>query len=380
LKRAINQGDTAADAHHDLGLVLFGRGQLDEAIHEFQTALLNEGNDAEAHRNLGRALYESGALDEARKEFETAILQREGSSVAADAIAAGRAGTQPSAEGKTSILGSESEKTSKGARETTIIAAASAQSAGGSNSRPVYTPFPEAHLDLGRVLYDQGHSDEAIAELQKAIAVRAIFPRAHYELGRAFVRAGRLGEALTELKTAIEQQGGVFAEAHFQNGLLLSRQGYMDSALDSYQTAIKQSGGVYPEAYYHMGQDHVRVRNTEAAVLAYRKAIEQRGGYFPEAHQDLGRVLYSIGELEAANEEYSIAVRQRTPRKEGTASDEAHSDRGKARKARRTEVITEDFEKALRQAPAAADVGKGPEAMAEHAPAREASSQGARNE
>src|SRR6185436_14370764 len=83
LKRAISEGDTAADAHHDLGLVLYGRGQLEDAITEFRTALdLRNGNDAEVHRNLGRALYESGALEDARKELEVAIAQRAG---AADA-------------------------------------------------------------------------------------------------------------------------------------------------------------------------------------------------------------------------------------------------------------------------------------------------------
>jgi tetratricopeptide (TPR) repeat protein len=370
LKRAITQGDTAADAHHDLGLVLYGRGQLEEAIHEFHIALdLRDGNDAEAHRNLGRALYESGALEDARKELETAIAQREGATTARDGATRGLgeaptpadAPTARLAKGATVVLGSEKGKPSKGAGDKTMITA--------SPRRP---SFPEAHLDLGRVHYDLGHSVEAIAQLSKAVEGRSVFPRAHFELGRALVRAGRLGEAMTELKTAVEQQGGAFAEAHFQIGLLLSRQGDVESALDAYQTAVKQSGGVYPEAYYHMGLDHVRVRNNEAAVRAYRKAIEQRGGYFPEAHQDLGRVLYSMGDLEAANEEYSIAVRQRSPRQaEAAAEQDTQGGTGKARKTRRNEAA-EELGAALRQAPATADASKGAEPIVERPPAREA--------
>jgi tetratricopeptide (TPR) repeat protein len=226
------------------------------------------------------------------------------------------------------------------------------------------------------VLYDLGHSADAITKLCKAVDGRSVFPRAHYELGRALVRAGRLAEAMTELRTAVDQQGGAFAEAHFQIGSLLSRQGDVESALDSYQTAIKQSGGIYPEAYYQMGLDHVRVRNTEAAVRAYRKAIEQRGGYYPEAHQDLGRVLYSMGDLSAANEEYSIAVRQRTPKQpaSATADRDAQSATAKGRKTRRSEVTAEELGTALRQAPAAADVGRSADASPEHAAPREASS------
>jgi len=369
--------------------VLYGRGQLEDAIREFRNALdLRNGNDAEAHRNLGRALYESGALEEARSELETAIAQRVGAASQIDAAATGGAtrrlgeasgdaadaATVRLGKGATVVLGSESPQSSKAkgkaAGDITTIAS--------SPALPV-TPaphFPEAHLDLGRVLYDLGHSAEAIAQLTRAVEGRSVFPRAHYELGRALVRAGRLAEAMTELKTAVEQQGGAFAEAHFQIGLLLSRQGDVESALDAYQIAVKQSGGIYPEAYYHMGLDHVRVRNTEAAVRAYRKAIEQRGGYYPEAHQDLGRVLYSIGDLAAANEEYSIAVRQRSPRQsEAAAHSEAHGGAGKARKTRRTEAA-EELGAALRQAPAAADVGKSAETIADPAPASGAPASG----
>jgi hypothetical protein len=129
-----------------------------------------------------------------------------------------------------------------------------------------------------------------------------------------------------------------------------------------------------------MGLDHVRVRNTEAAVRAYRKAIEQRGGYFPEAHQDLGRVLYSIGDLAAANEEYSIAVRQRAPRQvEAAVQSETHGAAGKAKKSRRNEA-TEELGTALRQAPAAADIGKGGDGMSERVPTREASGLSANKE
>jgi tetratricopeptide (TPR) repeat protein len=111
----------------------------------------------------------------------------------------------------------------------------------------------------------------------------------------------------------------------------------------------------------------------KAALEAYRKAIEQRGDYYPEAHQDLGRVLYSMGDLAAANEEYSIAVRQRSPRQaEAAAGHDTHSGTGKARKSRRSEAA-EELGTALRQAPAAADVGKNSDGIAERAPAREAS-------
>ena len=83
-------------------------------------------------------------------------------------------------------------------------------------------------------------------------------------------------------------------------------------------------------------------------------------------------MLYSIGDLAAANEEYSIAVRQRTPHQaEAAAQSDTHGATVKAKKSRRSEAA-EELGSALRQAPAAADVGKG-DAVTERAPALEAS-------
>ncbi|HKY03426.1 MAG TPA: tetratricopeptide repeat protein, partial [Blastocatellia bacterium] len=295
-------------------------------IAEFRKALdLRSGIDAEAHRSLGRALYESGALAEAKSEFETAIAQRE-----------------------------------QGRQMPIDAAPVDAAPEDGESRGPARRSFPEAHHDLGRVLYDLGQSEQAIAQFRASIDQRGgEFPRAHFDLGRALTRAGHYLEAMTELNKAIEQQGGVYPEAYFQTGLLLARQGDSEAAIDAYKAAIEQSNGVFPEAYYHMGLAHVRSRNPEAAVKAYRTAIEQRGGHYPEAHNDLGRVLYSMDDIEAANEEYSIAVRQRS----GASDDrepkaKLDAARGRRRDARRSEVVAEELEAGLRQAPAAADAGK----------------------
>jgi tetratricopeptide (TPR) repeat protein len=208
IKRAISQGDTGGDAHHDLGLILHGRGQLDEAIREFETALeMRGGNDAEAHRNLGRALYQIGKLDLARAEFETAIRQREGDAT-----------KRPCSELKTEELTSTAIGKDSAAADTTL------------QLRVPHPRPPSPRLTwIWDVLYDLGESDPAIVEFRTRDCAARSVP-AHYELGRALTRAGQQTEAMAELKKAIAQQGGVFAEAYFHMGLLLSRQGDSDGA------------------------------------------------------------------------------------------------------------------------------------------------------
>ena len=64
---------TYARAHYNLGVAFFQRGRTDEAIQQFQEALRLEPNQAEAHNNLGAALGRKGQTDEAIRHFQEAL-------------------------------------------------------------------------------------------------------------------------------------------------------------------------------------------------------------------------------------------------------------------------------------------------------------------
>jgi tetratricopeptide (TPR) repeat protein len=59
--------------HNDLGTAFFQKGQLDEAIDQFQKALEIKPNFFEAHQNLGAALGQKGKLDEAIDQFREVL-------------------------------------------------------------------------------------------------------------------------------------------------------------------------------------------------------------------------------------------------------------------------------------------------------------------
>src|SRR5208282_327172 len=65
-------GDTDV-AHNNLGLVLFRKGQLDEAIAEYLQSLKINPDYALAHNNLGNALVQKGKVDEAIAQYQQAL-------------------------------------------------------------------------------------------------------------------------------------------------------------------------------------------------------------------------------------------------------------------------------------------------------------------
>jgi len=62
-----------AEAHNNLGLVLFQWGKVDKAIKAYRNGLEFVPDNLDLHYNLGIVLHEQGRKDEALKELNAAL-------------------------------------------------------------------------------------------------------------------------------------------------------------------------------------------------------------------------------------------------------------------------------------------------------------------
>jgi tetratricopeptide (TPR) repeat protein len=163
-------------AHNNLGAVLDKKGQIDEAISQYQETIRLKPDYAEAHKNLGTALDKKGQTAEAINQLQEAIRLK--------------------------------------------------------------SDYADAHNDLGVVLGKKGQTDEAISQLQEAIRLKPDHAKAHNNLGLALATKGQTDEAIRQYQEALRLKPD-YAEAHYSLGVVLVNQGQMDAAIRQYQEAIR---------------------------------------------------------------------------------------------------------------------------------------------
>jgi len=140
-------------ARTNLGTLLMERGQLDDALSNFQTALAVRSHSEHRHYSLslalihdsvGNVLARKGRLDEAIVHLRQAI------------------GLRPD--------------------------------------------YPDAHYNLGTALFQKGDLDGAIAEWRTTLSIHPYDAGAHTGLGNALVQKGFLGEAADHYEKALQSE------------------------------------------------------------------------------------------------------------------------------------------------------------------------------
>ena len=106
--------------------------------------------------------------------------------------------------------------------------------------------------DLGVLLAGMGREEEAVAQFDKAAALKPDFAAARANLGGALAKLGRLDEALVQLRQALESDAG-YAPAHYNLGLVLSQRGDALGAIREWRSALDLDPK-YVEAHDSLGE------------------------------------------------------------------------------------------------------------------------------
>ena len=127
--------------HNNLGEAFAQKGQLNEAVTQYQKALVIYPNYPEARNNLGNVLLRKGRLDDAVAQFQEALV--------------------------------------------------------------IKPNYAAARNNLGVALLHMGRLDDAVAQFQKALEINPSHADARDNLGVAFIQKGQLDEAITQFQEVL---------------------------------------------------------------------------------------------------------------------------------------------------------------------------------
>ncbi|MFL2542109.1 MAG: tetratricopeptide repeat protein [Candidatus Latescibacterota bacterium] len=127
------------------------------------------------------------------------------------------------------------------------------------------------HVNLGKVLLQQGQFKEAIAVSHQALAIEPQLERAHYNIGTAYIRQQRLDLAEPHLRRALEIRPDMLPALN-NLGNIYQRQGVWRQAMQVYRRAqaIQQHSSID----HNIGNTFLEAGFTDSARVYFRRALD----------------------------------------------------------------------------------------------------------
>jgi len=206
-------------AHNNLGIVLFQKGDTDEAIAHYRTTLEMQPDFWDADYNLGIALLSKGQVDEAIAHCSKAVR--------------------------------------------------------------IAPNDPDALVALGTALLQKERIDDAIVYYQKALSIRPDYFLAHHGLGHAFLEKGEIDAAISHCRAALLIQSEN-ADAQTNLAIALDEKGQTAEAIQHYEKALEispQSASALANLAWLMATcSNTSFRNGTKAIELAGQANQLSGG------------------------------------------------------------------------------------------------------
>jgi protein O-mannosyl-transferase len=248
-----------AIARNNLGLALFTRGRVPEAIEQYRAGLTLLPGFPGLLNNLGNALDKSGNASEAIGMYEAA-LRLEPGFVAAHYN-----------------LGAAYDRAGR-------IREALDQYEEVAKLRP---DNAEVHDALGETMSREGRTADALGQYEEALRADPNDARAHFDRGNALVQSGQLPAAIGEYEAALRSRPGM-VEASNNLGVVLCRTGRVDEGMRRIEEAIRLQPD-YAQAHFSRGVAMLQSGRKEEAMAEFNRVLELRPND-PAARRMLGMI------------------------------------------------------------------------------------------
>ena len=283
------------DANHNLGVLAVQAKQPMGGLPHFKAALEAQPEQGQYWLSYIDALIQAGQADAARQVLVQG-RQRGLQGEAVEALA-GRlessSGNEPSSQEMETLaaLFNEGRYTEAELHACTMTT--------------LYPRHDFGWKVLGAVFKKMGRSADALAPMQKVVALSPNDAEGHTNLGTTLHDLGRLVEAETSYRRALEIKPD-YAEVHTNLGVLLKGQGHLVEAEASYRRALEIKPDLV-DSHFNLGNVLQKLGRFAEAEISYRQALEIRPD-FAEAHGNLGIVLKDQGRYNVAEASYRHAL------------------------------------------------------------------------
>ena len=284
LRSALSGKPGLAEAHNVLGLLLGHKGATAKDVEaEFREAVRLQPDFAEAHNNLGLVLAQNNDDKGAIAEFRQALK------IAPDyADAHANLGSV--------LTATDPQEAVRELQKAVALAPENVKAQ--FNLAVAYAQDP----NYGRA--------KQIEQLRKVVAMEPGFPRAHLELGRALLSDNQLEESAAELRRAVQLDPQSTA-AHYQLGLALSRTGHKQEAAAELQKSrtLASSDDRKQNSDLDIAEGRMAMEDgkLDHAAAMFRHALQLQPNSADAEHL-LGMVLEKQGDTQGALAAYRKTV------------------------------------------------------------------------
>jgi tetratricopeptide (TPR) repeat protein len=288
---------TSALLHLQRGVVLAMRASLGLAEEEFASARTLAPDLPGPYAGLAMIWMQTGRTDTAVEVLREEVRRRHGSHIVPYifAVALMRSGIDPAAAEASEAID---------ALRTSIR----------GNDR-----FAPSHSELGRILLKRGEVEEAVRQLEAAVALDPNATGALYNLAQAYRRTGdraRAVELLARVSTLNAQERGDDPTADLKRSVLrivrddsgprrldaegvrLADAGQIDRALAVFRDAIRLDPH-NPDAHLHLALAQERSGKPQDALASYHEVLRLQPGRV-EARYGIASVCARLGDLDGA--------------------------------------------------------------------------------